>query len=194
MTATPDLLALYEAKALAELGDADALAGVAAGGWSGDPLGAVALVVAGRSAGEDEADELVAGEVREAAGKALAALGFEEGSAFVIASRPAGADSAGLIARLRLALEAVDAPLALALDPRAADDLAAAFGLPHLEPGKPVRAAGRILGSVGDFGGSLGDAKAKARVWAAMRSVAAVAGHRTQARRPAAPREGTVSR
>jgi hypothetical protein len=184
MTAVPDPLALYEAKALAELGDANALAGVASGGWSGDPLGAVALVVTTVASTEDVESGILRADVREAASKALAALGFEEDSAFVIASRPRGAETGALTARLRLALEAVDAPLVLALDPLAADDLAAAFGLHGLEPGKPVRAAGRVLGSTGDFAASLGDVRAKGRVWAAMRSVAAAAGHKTQAKRP----------
>ena len=184
MTAVPEPLALYEAKALAELGDANALAGVAAGGWSGDSLGTVALVVSTDASTGDTEDGILPADVHEAAGKALAALGFEEDSAFVIASRPRGAETDALAARLRLALEAVDAPLVLALDPLAADDLAAAFGLHGLEPGKPVRAAGRVLGSTGDFAASLGDPRAKGRVWAAMRSVAAAAGHRTQAKRP----------
>jgi hypothetical protein len=180
MTAPPDLASLYEAKALAELRDADALAGVA-GGWSGDPLGAVALVV-GTPAGAEGG--LLVAEAAEAVAKALSALGFEEGSAFMIASRPADGDPPALTARLRLALEAVDAPLVLALDPQAAEDLAAAFGLQRLDPGRPARAQGRVLGSAGDFAGSLGDSRAKSRVWTAMKSVAAAAGHKTQAKRP----------
>lgn len=183
MTAVPDPLALYEAKALAELADANELAGMAAGGWSGDPLGEVALVVGTEPSADDESDILPA-DLHEAAGKALGALGFEQGSAFEIASRPREARPDARAARLRLALEAVDAPLILALDPLAAEDLAVAFGLRGLEPGKPVRAAGRVLGSTGDFAASLGDVRAKGRVWAAMRSVAAAAGHRTQAKRP----------
>ena len=184
MTAVPDPLALYEAKALVELADANALAGVAAGGWSGDPLGAVALVVGTETSTDNDESGILPAGLHEAAGKALGALGFEEGSAFEIASRPREAEPGARAARLRLALEAVDATLVLALDPLAADDLAAAFGLHGLEPGKPVRAAGRVLGSTGDFAASLGDVRAKGRVWAAMRSVAAAAGHRTQAKRP----------
>jgi hypothetical protein len=181
MTSPPDPVALYEAKALAELRDADTLAGVGDGGWSGDPLGEVALVV-GAPRGAKGA--MLAADAAEAVDKALAALGFGSGSAFVIASRPVGADPAALTSRLRLALEAVDSPLVLALDAGGAQDLAAAFGLKALETGRPVRRAGRVLGSVGDLAGSLGDPKAKARVWAAMKAAAAAAGHKTQARRP----------
>ncbi len=184
MTGTPDLAAVYEAKALAELGDADALAGVADGGWSGDPLGDVALVVGAPARDCGAGSALLSREAEDALGKALAALGYEKDSVFVIASRPEGARADGLGPRLRLALEAVDAPLVMAVDPRAADDLAASFGLERLEAGTPVRAAGRVLGYTGDFGGSLGDDTAKGRVWAAMRAVAAAAGHRTRARRP----------
>ncbi len=181
MTSTPDPLDLYEAKALAELRDADALAGVAEGGWSGDPLGAVAIVV---GALQPPGGSILPGDVAEAVDKALAALGFESGSVFVIASRPAEVDPAAVAARLRLALEAVDSPFVLALDAGGAQDLAAAFGLKALEAGRPVRSAGRVLGNAGEFARSLGDPRAKGRVWAAMKSAAALAGHRTQARRP----------
>ncbi len=181
MTSPPDPVGLYEAKALAELRDADALAGVEEGGWSGDVLAAVALVV-GTPRGAK--GTLLPAEAAEAVDKALAALGFESGSSFVITSRPAGAGRAALAARLRLALEAVDSPLVLALDADGAQDLAAAFGLTALQAGRPVRSAGRVLGSVGDFAGSLGDPKSKARVWAAMKVAAAEAGHKTQTRRP----------
>lgn len=175
---------LYEAKALAELRDADALAGVGPGGWRGDAQGAVALVVGPAVSGPDAMAAPLSGVAGEAASKALAALGFEEGTVFVIASRPEGVDPAQAVPRLRLALEAVDAPLVMALDARAADDLAAAFGCVALEPGKPVRASGRLLGSTGEFAGSLTDQRAKARVWAAMRGIAAAVGHTTHVRRP----------
>jgi hypothetical protein len=181
MTSVPDPVGLYEAKALAELRDADALARVGDGGWGGDVLGTVALVV---GAAHGAKGSLLPADAAEAVDKALVALGFGSGSAFVIASRPAGADPAALAARLRLALEAVDSPLVLALDGDGLQDLAAAFGLTALEAGQPVRSAGRVLGGVGDFAGSLGDPKAKARVWAAMKAAAAAAGHKTQARRP----------
>jgi len=174
MAASPDPFALYEAKALAELVDADALAGVGAGGWSGDPTGTVALV-SGSALPDDAA---------EALSKALAALGFAADTAFVVTSRPRGARPQGAPARLRLALEAVDAPLALAVDSEAAADLASAFGIDRLEPGRPVRSVGRVLGSVGDFAASLGDTKLKARSWAAIRAVAAAAGHTTRTKRP----------
>ncbi|HEY5517866.1 MAG TPA: hypothetical protein VIL15_06375 [Coriobacteriia bacterium] len=174
MAASTDPFALYEAKALAELADADALAGVRAGGWSGDPTGTVALVSGG----------VLPDEAAEALDKALAALGFDGGTTFAIASRPKGARPQAVPARLRLALEAVDVPLVLAVDPQGAIDLASAFGVERLDPGRPVRSVGRVLGSVGDFAASLPDPKLKARSWAAIRAVAAAAGHTTQTKRP----------
>jgi hypothetical protein len=174
MAASPDPLALYRAKALAELADADALAGVGTGGWSGDPTGTVALVSGG----------VLPDDAAEALGKALAALGFDEGTTFAIASRPPGVRPDAVPARLRLALEAVDAPLVLAVDREAAIDLALAFGVDRLDPGRPVRSFGRVLGSVGDFAASLGEPKSKTRSWAAIRAVAAAAGHTTQTKRP----------
>jgi hypothetical protein len=81
-------------------------------------------------------------------------------------------------------LEAVDVPLVLAVDPQGAVDLAAAFGVERLDPGRPIRSLGRVLGSIGDFAESLADPKRKARSWAAIRAVAAAAGHTTQAKRP----------
>jgi len=174
MAASTDPFALYEAKALAELADADALAGLRAQGWSGDPTGTVALV----------SGDVIPEDAAEALDKALAALGFEAGTAFVIASRPPGVRPDAVPARLRLALEAVDAPLVLAVDRQGAIDLALAFGVDRLDPGRPVRSFGRLLGSVGDFAASLGEPKSKTRSWAAIRAVAAAAGHTTQTKRP----------
>jgi len=173
MAAASDPFAIYAAKALAELADADALAGVGEEGRGGDPMGAVALVSAGTF--PDAA--------AEALGKALAALGFDAGSAFTIVSRPEGVRLGAAPARLRLALEAVDAPLVLAVDAEAGQDLAAAFGVDRLDPGLPVRSFGRVLGAVGDFAESLADPKSKTRAWAAIRAVAAAAGHTTQTKR-----------
>ena len=71
MDAAPDLLALYEAKALAELSDAEASAGVGPGSWSGDALGAVALVVGAPPAADGAP---LSPETTAALDKALAAM------------------------------------------------------------------------------------------------------------------------
>jgi hypothetical protein len=181
MSDANELLALYEAKASAELGDADALAGVGPGSRRGEVIASVAVVV-GESGGSAGAP--LAGEAGEAAAKGLVALGFEAASEFVIASRPtAMADDEALLRRLHLAIEAVDPTLVLALDAVGAKDLSAAYGLADLVVGKPVVAHGRTFGYVGEFAGSLGDDRAKARAWAAMKAIARADASRTSTRR-----------
>jgi hypothetical protein len=72
---------------------------------------------------------------------------------------------------LELIVEAVDPVLVVALDGDAAQDLAAAFGLPALAPGRPSVARGRTLGAVGGLAASLDDPGAKARVWKHFKAV-----------------------
>lgn len=188
MSEAAALRALYEAKARAELSDADEAADVGPGGWRGDVMAAVALVV---GAPDVATGELLPEAAGEAIAKALAALGFEAGSEFVIASRPSSTLGDEQVARrLRLSIEAVDPPLVLALDAVAAKDLVAAFGLTDLPLGAPASAFGRTLGYVGEFAASLGDDRAKARAWGAMKAVTR-SGAATPARRPKAPRETT---
>jgi hypothetical protein len=171
------LAVLYEAKALAELDDAEAAGGATARGWRGEPLSRLAFVVSAMSPGEIEAGDPLRGEAGEAADKAAAALGVSPEALFVVASRP-GADMPPeqRTRRLALALEAADPAIVIALDDDAACDLADAMGVEGLEPGRPVRVRGRVVGSVGGFAASLGDPRAKARVWAAMKAVAAEGG------------------
>jgi len=187
MSDAGELQTLYEAKARAELGDADAIAGARPGAWTGEVMAAVALVV-----GEpgDPTGTPLRGVASEAVAKALTALGFLEGSAFVISSRPR--DEAGdeaLVGRLRLALEAVDPTLVMALDAQGARDLSAAYDLPELSAGRPVGSLGRTFGYAGEFVASLGDDSAKAPVWGAMKAIARADAAKTSARRQSAPRE-----
>ena len=67
--------------------------------------------------------------------------------------------------RLRLQIEAVDAPLVLALDAEAATDLASAFGLDALGFGVVVRGKGRRFVACDGLERSLNDTRAKTRVW-----------------------------
>lgn len=192
MSDAEGLLALYEAKARAELCDADAAAGVGPGAWRGEVMAAVALV-AGVPA--EKSGEPLSAMAGEAVAKAVAALGFPEGSVFVIASRPAcAAGDDALVRRLRLAIEAADPTLVLALDSTAAGDVALAFGLPELAAGTPVAALGRMFGYSGEFAASLTDDSAKARVWVAMKAIARAHTSGTSTRRPKAPREGSDPR
>jgi hypothetical protein len=196
LTSADALRAAYEAKALAELADADALLGLRPGAgrgpraWNGPVLGPrIAFVVAAPAAGAGSGgmlDEAAA----DAASKAADALGAGPAGAFTIASRPAGKGSATARARrLRLAIEAVDPLVVIALDTDAAADVAAAFDLDGLPVGRPVSGAGRVLGSAGDFADSLADAAAKARAWSAMKGIAAAALKTKE--RPKAPLEGS---
>lgn len=171
------LAALYEAKALAELADGDALVGAAAPGWHGSPLGPLAFV----------SSEVPAGPVLEALDKASDALGG--GPAFVIASRsPRTEAGEARHHRLALMIEAADPSVVIALDAASAADLAGAFGAQTLVPGQWARLRGRVLGNAADFAASLSDAPAKARVWAAMKAIAGEGGLKAKGR-PKAPRE-----
>jgi hypothetical protein len=196
------LRAAYEAKALAELDDADALVGPGrhrptsghrARTWSGPVLGPrIAFVIATPNAAADS-DALLDEVTADAASKAADALGAGPAGAFTIVSRPAGTASAKARARrLRLAMEAVDPLAVIALDADAAADVAAAFELDGLRPGRPVSAGGRVLGAAGEFADSLGNATAKAHAWSAMKAIAAAAGLKAKGR-PADDAEGTRS-
>jgi hypothetical protein len=171
---TEGLQVLYEAKARAELAQADALysnAGAVAS-W-GDPLAAVVLVVGAPGPEELAAHRALAGPVGEAARKAIGALGFDPASTLALCSRPGGDSDQGARAeRLEYAIEAVDPVLVVALDPQAAEDLARAVRCPRLAAGRPVTARGRTIGAVGDLAASLRGEGGKRAVWAAFLSIA----------------------
>jgi hypothetical protein len=186
--AVDKLGAAYQAKARAELADADAIVGAAPGAWDGPLVGArIAFLVAHRAAPAPAA--ILASRTADAVTGAAEALGSAD-AAFILVTRPILETPAHDRARrVRVALEAVDAPAVIALDSEAAEDLAVAFGLDALRPGAPVHALGRSLGSVGDFAASLDDAAAKARAWSAMKAVAAPAGLKAKGRPKAPPAE-----
>jgi hypothetical protein len=188
VSASDRLGAAYEAKARAELADADAVAGAASGSWEGSLVGArIAFLVARRDV--PAPGPILADRTAEAMAGAADALGSADAT-FVLVTRPSLKASAEARARrLRIALEAVDAPAVIALDNESAEDLAAAFELDALRPGTPVRVLGRSLGSVGDFTALLDDSKAKAGAWSAMKAVAAQAGLKAKGRPKASPAE-----
>jgi hypothetical protein len=188
VSAADKLGAAYEAKARAELAEADVIVGAGPGAWDGPVVGArIVFLVAHRAAPAPAA--ILAGRTAEAVGGAAEALGSAD-AAFVLVTRPILETPADDRARrLRIALEAVDAPAVVALDPEAAEDLAAAFGLDTLRPGTPMHALGRSLGSVGDFAASLENTAAKATAWSVMKAVAARAGLKAKGRPKAPPAE-----
>jgi hypothetical protein len=166
----------FEAKAGAELHDADGLVGASVGSWEGPLLGARVAFLVARPSEASGAGALLAEPVRDAVLKAADALGAGE-DVFVAVTRPQGVtDTEAAARRLRLLIEAVDPPVVIALDAEAASDLALAFGAGDLRPGHPVRALGRGLGATGDFAASLDDPDAKKRAWSAMKGAAALGG------------------
>jgi hypothetical protein len=169
------LQAAYEAKAAAELTDADALIGAGPGSWEGPLVGARIAFLTSRAASRAGAAPLLGDRVAGAVSKAAAALGAGD-DVFVLITRPVKASAAAVARRVRLAIEAADPPAVVALDEGAAADLAAAFGLEPLRVGMPVSVLGRTVGSVGDFAASLDDKSAKARAWSEMKAIAAGAG------------------
>ena len=68
-------------------------------------------------------------------------------------------------------MEAVDPRVVIALDPQAAADLAAAFGIESFAPGRVTRVLGRDMLATDDFAASLGDEHAKRRVWDQLRAL-----------------------
>jgi len=179
---------LFAAKAAAELADAELIAGSGGRGWRGAPLSRLAFVVSRLSAEDLAAGGPLNGATGEAAAKAAAAFGVPADAFFAIASRPSDPLSpADRSRRLVLAIEAADPAVVIALDEDAASDLAESFGVADLVPGTPARVRGRVIGAAGDLGASLADTKAKARVWVAMKAIAAEGGLKATGRLKGAP-------
>lgn len=159
--------ALHEARAAAELAAADAVApGSDRVAWRGSLLAGVMLVKGLPGPAEASGGAAMSGADGEALGKALEALGWCGTDAFFTLSRPdPDIDAVRRAERLRLQAETVDPQVVVALDTEAAVDLAHAFGLPGLKPGRVAVAGGRRLVAVDGFEASLGDERAKRRVW-----------------------------
>lgn len=171
------LQALYEAKATAELAEADALLpGADAVGSRGDVMPAVVLLLGEPPAADLSARRAFSGPSRDAAAKILAALGLDPASSLAVCTRPeAGADARARARRTEMLVEAADPAFVVALDLAAAEDLAAAFGLDPLVAGRPAVARGRAVGWVGDLAASLADESLKPGVWAAFKAIAGAA-------------------
>ena len=162
---------LFRAKARAELEQADALArGSSRVSWSGDEIATVALVKGTPGEADTRAGHALAGPDGEAAHKALDALGLAP-ERFAICSRVGKAGAAARAKRLRLAIEAVDPRIVVALDGEAAADLAAAFGLDSLGFGTPVSVGGRRFLAVDGLEASLADEKRKRLVWRQLKTL-----------------------
>lgn len=174
---TARIRGLHEQRALAEIAAADATwPGAGAVPWSGSLMPSVALIKGLAGPAESAGGAALSGADGEAAAKALEALGHDPAQSFAALSRPdASASSEVRAVRVRLLVEAVDAPIVIALDAESAEDLARAFGVDRLGFGKAVRVAGRRLLGVDGLEASLADEKRKRRVWAQLKAAAPAA-------------------
>jgi hypothetical protein len=178
---------LYREKARAEIAAADReVRGASAVAYSGDELADVLLVTGVPSAADAEAGRALAGAAGEAIGKALDALGLSPRRG-ALSSRAGSGSGPARARRLSLAIEAVDPRVVVALDADAAADLARAFDVPALAPGAPVTVRGRVALATDDFAASLGDERAKRRVWRELKALEAAVPNGTKTARAGAP-------
>lgn len=158
---------VHVARARAELAEADrACPGADTVPWSGDVLADVMLLKGLPGPAEAAGGHVLEGVDGEAASKALEALGWNPEHVFRALSCPQDAlDPARCARRVRLMVEAVDPRVVVALDERAATDLARAFEVAALRPGTHVLVMGRRLVAIDDFETSLGDQSRKKVAW-----------------------------
>ncbi len=158
---------LHEARAAAELADADRLApGSDAVAWRGALLAEVAIVKGLPGPAEASRGAAVSGADGEAILASLERLGHDPATAFYTLSRPEpGLSRPDRVARLRAQLAAVDPELVIALDAEAAEDCAEALGVERPAFGEAVRVAGTRLVACDGLEASLADAARKQRVW-----------------------------
>jgi len=169
----PSLRELYEAKATAEIAQAERLLpGVDIVASSGNSLARTMLVKGQKGPAEESGDAALSGEDGVAARKVLEALGMDPQDVFAILSRPVTDPDLDLVAqRVRGLIEAVDPIIVIALDDQAAVDLAAAFTLEGLAFGMPETVFGRTLLAVDGLEASLGDESHKRKVWKQFRTI-----------------------
>jgi hypothetical protein len=162
-----EIRTLFEAKARSELDSADAAApGSDRVPSVGALLAGLALVKGLPGPAESTGGAALSGADGTAADLALAALGYDPTCAFRMLSRPEpGIEAPRRAERLRLAIEAVDPEVVVALDAEAAEDLAEAFGTAPLRFGKPTVVTGRIMLAVDGLEASLADLPRKRKVW-----------------------------
>lgn len=168
------LVGMYRAKADEEVRAALATIGTPSAAVAGDPLARVVLVKGVAGPAEASGGPLMSGPDGAAATAALSALGFDPPTWFAVMSRAGLAgDDAGLRNRWLLeAIEVADPYAVVALDPVAAEDLAAALGIRGLTPSDPVSVAGRTVIALEGLERSLDDPALKRRVWRQLKALA----------------------
>lgn len=160
---------LYERKVADELAKADAIVpGSDLIHWRGDLLATVAVLKGAPGPSEACGGAAVSGADGTAAVAGLEALGHDPSAIFYALTRPVDGSRGDLVLRVRLLVEAIDAPLVLALDPLAASDIAEAFALAPLRPGETVQSGGRSFVALDGLEAALADDTAKKRVWRQM--------------------------
>jgi uracil-DNA glycosylase len=164
---TARIRALHEARAKAELTQADGLCpGADAIPWRGDLLAQVMVVKGLPGPAEAAGGAAVSGADGEALLKAITTLGWPAEQTFYTLSRPEpGLDSPACADRIRAQIEAIDPVVVIALDDVAASDIATGYGIAPLVTGEQVRAAGRRLVAIGGMEASLADDRLKRAVW-----------------------------
>lgn len=169
-----EVRANYEARAIAEIADADnTLVGHVPVPWSGAVLASVVAVKGLPGPAEAAGGAAMSGADGEALEKALEALGWPSGSWFFTVSRVAGVDETAAFAkRVRAQVEAVGARVVVALDGEAAADLAGAFDTKPLRFGSERSVAGRRLVAVEGFEGALAVPGRKRVVWSQLQKAA----------------------
>lgn len=169
---TEGLRALHEARAKAELAEADALA---PGSDAVAPRGALfsAIVVVKGRPGPAEAagGRALSGADGQAAENALEALGYSADEVFYTLSRPEPTIPAQQRGRrLRRQIETVGAEVVLAVDRDAGEDVAEAFGVAVPTFGAETVVLGRRLVVVDGLEASLADQNRKREVWRQMQA------------------------
>ena len=175
------LCALYRDKARAEIAAADLLVpGADATASRGELVPDVAVVKGLKGPAEAAGGAAVSGADGTAISSALERLGFDPTRVFYTLSSAVGVENPDARAsRLRLILEAVDAPVVIALDEVAADDVSRALGVARIRVGALTRVAGRDVLALSGLEDSLADPRDKRRVWAELKSVAPLRAPRT---------------
>lgn len=162
---------LHVARVDAELAAADALCpGSDVSGHSGEVAARVMVVKGLPGPAEAAGGEALSGPDGDAIRKALSTLGWAADDVFCALSGPVPQCSDDKRARrLRAIVEAVDPELVVLLDAEAAADFSAGYGVEPLGFGVETRVAGRRVVAVDGMERSLGDDRAKRRVWNQLR-------------------------
>jgi hypothetical protein len=168
-----ELAEAYAARVAAELVRADSeLPGSDSVAASGDASASVLLVKGEPGPAEIGGGRALAGADGEAIAKALGALGRDAADTYAVLSRPVtDPPQERVTARLRRIIEVCDPRWVVALDPRAAHDVALALGMDPPPPGEPTIGIGRTVLALDGLEASLADDSLKRKVWSQLKAL-----------------------